>query len=84
MPVRRRGPRAGVDGAGVGRATPYLWFVADPAELDLDELDVSEDERAELSRLWQSEVERRLAEIDAGTARVIPASEVVGEASGNR
>ena len=62
-----------------GSTIAYPRTVADPAEeLEFEELDdVSDDERAELARLWQSEVQRRLAEIDAGTARVVPAGEVM-------
>ncbi|MFK7986673.1 MAG: addiction module protein [Sandaracinaceae bacterium] len=48
----------------------------DPLEL-AEGRDLAEEERAETARLWKSEVRRRGAEIDAGTARLVPADEVM-------
>jgi putative addiction module component (TIGR02574 family) len=37
------------------------------------------DDPAEIERAWDIEIRRRLAELDAGTAELIPAEEVVAE-----
>ena len=38
-----------------------------------------EDDPAEVERAWEDEIRRRLAEVDAGTAELIPAEEVFAE-----
>jgi len=38
-----------------------------------------EDDPAEVERAWEDEIRRRLEEIDAGTAELIPAEEVFAE-----
>ncbi len=48
----------------------------EPLELEGDS-NLTDDERAEVARLWKAEVRRRSAEIDAGTARLVPADEVM-------
>ena len=45
--------------------------------VSLDE-DADEDP-AEVERAWEEEIRRRLAELDAGTAELIPAEEVFAE-----
>jgi len=37
------------------------------------------DDRAEVERAWDEEIRRRLAELDAGLAELIPADEVFAE-----
>lgn len=37
------------------------------------------DNRAEVERAWEEEIQRRLAEIEAGTAELIPAEQVFAE-----
>lgn len=37
------------------------------------------DDPAEVERAWEEEIRRRLAELDAGTAELIPADEVFAE-----
>jgi putative addiction module component (TIGR02574 family) len=46
----------------------------------LDELDGEEVSEAEADAAWEEEIRRRLAEIDAGTAEMVPASEVFSRA----
>ena len=41
----------------------WLWISATP--------------RAEVEAAWEAEIARRVAEIDAGTAKLIPAEEVI-------
>ncbi len=38
-----------------------------------------EDDPAEVERAWEDEIHRRLDEVDAGTAELIPAEEVFAE-----
>jgi putative addiction module component (TIGR02574 family) len=38
-----------------------------------------EDNPAEVERAWEDEIRRRLQEVDAGTAELIPAEEVFAE-----
>jgi putative addiction module component (TIGR02574 family) len=45
------------------------------ASLDEEEAD----DPQEVERAWEEEIRRRLAEIDAGTAELIPAEEVFAE-----
>ncbi len=45
--------------------------------LSLDE-DVAEDQ-VEVERAWEDEIRRRVAEIEAGTAELIPAEQVFSE-----
>lgn len=46
----------------------------------LDSLDDSCDEdSSEIKRAWEQEIQRRVAEIDAGTAELIPAEQVFAE-----
>ena len=42
------------------------------------------DDPAEVERAWESEIRRRVAEIDAGTAELIPAEEVFAELRARR
>jgi len=50
---------------------------ADRAELaDLLLASLSEDEDAEVEAAWDAEIAKRIASIDAGTAKLIPAEEV--------
>ncbi len=44
-----------------------------------DWLWVSATPRAEVEAAWDAEIARRVAEIDAGTAKLIPAEEVMAE-----
>ena len=59
------------------------WSSSDRAELasrliaSLD--DDTPDDPAEVERAWEEEIRRRLAELDAGTAELIPADEVFAE-----
>jgi putative addiction module component (TIGR02574 family) len=39
----------------------------------------AEDDPIEVERAWEDEIRRRLAEVDAGTAELIPAEEVFAE-----
>lgn len=45
--------------------------------LSLD--DEIEDDPVEVERAWEEEIRRRLAEVDAGTAELIPAEQVFSE-----
>ena len=38
------------------------------------------EDQAEIERAWQSEIERRVADFEAGGTKTIPASEVIREA----
>jgi hypothetical protein len=42
------------------------------------------DDPAEAERAWDEEIRRRLAELDAGTAELIPAEEVFAELRSRR
>lgn len=44
-----------------------------------DWLWVSATPRAEVEAAWDAEIARRIAEIDAGTAKLVPAEEVMAE-----
>lgn len=39
----------------------------------------ADDDPAEVERAWEEEIRRRVAELDAGTAELIPAEEVFAE-----
>lgn len=41
--------------------------------------DDAEDDPAEVERAWEDEIRRRLEEVDAGTAELIPAEDVFAE-----
>jgi len=41
--------------------------------------DGADDDPAEVERAWEEEIRRRVAELDAGTAELIPADEVFAE-----
>lgn len=45
----------------------------------LDESPPDQAEQAEIDSAWKAEIERRVKEIDEGTARLIPADEVFAE-----
>ncbi len=45
-----------------------------------EHLIASLDEDSEIDDAWGAEVERRIAEIEAGTAQLIPAAEVIANA----
>ena len=53
------------------------WYFADFAVKHADE-DI-EDDPAEVQRAWEDEIRRRLADVDAGTAELIPAEQVFSE-----
>jgi putative addiction module component (TIGR02574 family) len=42
-------------------------------------LDEATDDPAEVERAWEEEIRRRLAELEAGTAELIPAEQVFAE-----
>ncbi len=80
--VEQRARRLATAQVAVYLAALYSWGVANTAEnlepLELEgDPDLTDEERAEVARLWKAEVRRRCAEIDAGTARLVPADEVV-------
>jgi putative addiction module component (TIGR02574 family) len=40
---------------------------------------IDTDEQREIDEAWRIEIERRVAEVDAGTAKLIPAEDVIRE-----
>jgi putative addiction module component (TIGR02574 family) len=50
------------------------------ASLDADE----DEDPGEVERAWEEEIQRRLAEVEAGTAELIPAEEVFAKLRGER
>lgn len=42
-------------------------------------LDEDVDDPAEVDRAWEEEIRRRLSEVDAGTAELVPAEQVFSE-----
>ena len=53
--------------------------VAERAKL-AEHLIVSLDEDSEIEEAWAAEVDRRIAEVEAGTVQMIPASEAIASA----
>ncbi len=54
------------------RAHPIQWLIA-----SLD--DEEEEDPLEVERVWEEEIRRRLAEVEAGTTELISAEEVFAE-----